>query len=42
MDDRSPLEGDVLLTGSLLVIVRGRDGRPRPGKKVLVRGCGFA
>ena len=26
---------------ALQVIVRGRDGRPRPGKKVLVRGCGF-
>jgi hypothetical protein len=41
MDDWSPLEEDVLLKGSLLVIVRGRDGRPRPGKTVVVRGCGF-
>jgi hypothetical protein len=41
MGDWSPLEDDVLLKGSLLVIVRGRDGRPRSGKRVDVRGCGF-
>jgi hypothetical protein len=41
MEDWSPLEEDVLLKGSLLVIVRGRDGTPRPNKQVLVKGCGF-
>jgi hypothetical protein len=41
MDDWSPLEEDVLLKGSLLVTVRGRDGRPREGKRVVVKGCGF-
>ena len=41
MDDWSPLEEDVLLKGTLQVIVRRRNGHPRPGAKVLVRGCGF-
>jgi hypothetical protein len=42
MGDWSPLEDDVLLTGTLLVRVVGRtDGRPRPGRRVSVRGCGF-
>ena len=41
MEEWSPLEEDVLLKGSLLVIVRGRDGLPREGKKVRVKGCGF-
>lgn len=41
MEEWSPLEEDVLLKGSLLVIVRGRDGRPRPDKRVMVKGCGF-
>lgn len=41
MAEFSPLEDDVLLKGSLLIVVRGRDGQPRPGKQVQVRGCGF-
>jgi hypothetical protein len=41
MNDWSPLDGDVLLKGTLRVLVRGRDGRPRPGKRVVVKGCGF-
>jgi hypothetical protein len=42
MGDWSPLEDDVLLKGSLLVVVRSRrDKRPLPGKRVVVRGCGF-
>jgi hypothetical protein len=42
MNDWSPLEDDVLLTGTLTVVVRGRrDGRPRTGVRVAVRGCGF-
>ena len=41
MDDLSPLEEDVLLKGTLLVIARGHDGRPRPGQRVVVTGCGF-
>lgn len=41
MDDWSPLDEDVWLTGSLLVIVRRPDGRPRPGERVVVRACGF-
>jgi len=41
MEDWSPLEEDVLLKGSLQVIVRGRDGRPRPERRVVVKGCGF-
>jgi len=41
MNDWSPLEVDVLLKGSLLVIVRTRSGRPRVGMTVIVRGCGF-
>jgi len=42
MNDWSPLEDDVLLTGTLTVRVTGRrDRAPRPGVKVAVRGCGF-
>lgn len=41
MDNWPPLGEDVLLKGSLRVIVRTRDGRPRAGKTVVVRGCGF-
>ena len=41
MEEWSPLEEDVLLKGSLLVIVRDREGRPRPDKRVIVKGCGF-
>jgi hypothetical protein len=41
MEEWSPLEEDVLLKGSLLVIVRGRDGRPRAEQRVVVKGCGF-
>src|SRR5687767_8761038 len=37
MNDWSPLEDDVLLTGTLTVVVRGRrDGRPRTGVRVAV------
>jgi hypothetical protein len=39
--DWSPLEDDVLLKGTLTVVVRRRDGRPCPKKWVLLRGCGF-
>jgi hypothetical protein len=43
MNDWSPLEEDVLLKGSLLVLVTSRrDGRPLAGRRVTVRGCGFA
>jgi hypothetical protein len=41
LDEWSALERDVLLKGSILVVVRGRDGSPRAGKQVTVRGCGF-
>jgi hypothetical protein len=42
MDDWSPLKDDVLLKGTLLVIVRGRrDGRPQSGNRVVVKGCVF-
>lgn len=41
MGDWSPLEEDVLLKGTLTVIVRRPDGRPRAGQQVVVRGCGF-
>lgn len=40
-DDWTPLQRDVSLKGSVLVVVRARDGSPRVGKKVIVRGCGF-
>jgi hypothetical protein len=39
--DWSPLEDDVLLKGTLTVVVRRRDGRPRVGWRVLVRACGY-
>lgn len=41
MHDWSPLEDDVLLAGTLTVVVRRRNGRPRAGLRVVVRGCGF-
>jgi hypothetical protein len=42
MSDWSPLEEDVYLKGTLLVRVTSRkDHRPRVGKRVQVRGCGF-
>jgi hypothetical protein len=41
MGDWSPLEDDVLLKGTVTVVVRRRDGRPRAGQRVIVRGCGF-
>ncbi|MGL4424393.1 MAG: hypothetical protein ACRCZF_27305 [Gemmataceae bacterium] len=41
MGDWSPLEDDVLLKGTLTVIVRRRDGRPQVGMQIRVRGCGF-
>jgi hypothetical protein len=41
MGDWSPLEDDVLLTGSLLVFVRDRRGRPLADKQVVIAGCGF-
>ena len=37
----SSLRHEVLLKGSLLVIVTDRDGSPRAGERVTVRGCGF-
>jgi hypothetical protein len=40
-DELSALERDVLLKGSLLIVVRRPDGSPRAGKKVVIRGCGF-
>jgi len=40
-DEWTPLRRDVLLKGSLLVVVRARDGSPLAGKKVTIRGCGF-
>jgi hypothetical protein len=41
MGEWSPLEDDVLLKGTLTVVVRRPDGRPCPGRRVVVRGCGF-
>ncbi|MDY3554383.1 hypothetical protein R5W24_003505 [Gemmata sp. JC717] len=41
MGDNSPLEDDVLLKGTLTVVVRRRDGRPGAGQRVRIRGCGF-
>jgi hypothetical protein len=41
MGDWSPLEDDVLLKGTLTVVVSRRDGRPAAGQEVLVKGCGF-
>src|SRR5262245_20367497 len=49
MDDSFPFDGpfpssfeeDVWLTGRLVVRVLGRDGRPRAGRPVSVRACGF-
>lgn len=41
MENWSPLDDDVLLTGTLLVRVLGRDGQPRAGRRVVIRGCGF-
>ncbi len=40
-DGGTPLQRDVLLRGWLLVVVTARDGSPRAGKKVTIRGCGF-
>jgi hypothetical protein len=37
----SPLDGDVLLKGTLTVVVYDRRGQRRAGERVLVRGCGF-
>jgi hypothetical protein len=41
MGDWSPLEDEILLEGMLNVVVRRRDGRPRLGQRVGIRGCGF-
>ena len=41
MADWSPLEDGVLLKGTLTVVVRRPDGRPRAGWRVVVKGCGF-
>jgi hypothetical protein len=41
MGDWSPLEDDVLLKGTLTVVVRRAAGRPRHGQRVLIRSCGF-
>ncbi|WP_169977469.1 hypothetical protein [Tautonia rosea] len=40
-DAKGPLQRDVLLTGSLLIVVRGQDGSPCAGERVMIRGCGF-
>ena len=40
-DISGPLQRDVLLKGSLHIVVRRPDGSPRPGKKVTIQGCGF-
>ncbi len=40
-EEGTPLRRDVLLKGWLLVVVTDRDGSPRAGMKVRVRGCGF-
>ena len=40
-DDWTPLDRDVLLKGLVSVVVRARDGSPRVGKRVTIRGCGF-
>ena len=39
-DEGTPLQRDVLLKGSLLVVVTDREGSPRAGVKVTIRGCG--
>lgn len=41
MSDWTPLDEDVYLKGTLTVIVRGADGRPRAGQQISIRGCGF-
>lgn len=41
MSDWSPLEEDVLLKGTLTVLVLSRSGRPCSGQEVVIRGCGF-
>jgi len=41
MHDWSPLERDVLLKGTLTVIVSDADGKPCPRRRVTIRGCGF-
>ena len=40
-EEGTPLQRDVLLKGWLLVVVQARDGFPRAGMEVRVRGCGF-
>ena len=40
-EEGTPLRRDVLLKGWLLVVVTDRDGCPRAGEKVTIRGCGF-
>jgi hypothetical protein len=42
MHDWSPLERDVLLKGTLTVIVRRADGAPCRNQRITIRGCGFA
>jgi hypothetical protein len=41
MRDDSPLDDDILLRGTLTVVVRRRNGLPSIGRMVTVRGCGF-
>jgi hypothetical protein len=42
MSDFSPFEEDVWLKGTLVVRVISRaDGRPRVGRTVSVRACGY-
>ena len=40
-DEGDSLQRDVLLKGWISVVVRDRDGSPRVGKTVKIRGCGF-
>lgn len=40
-DDWSLPQEDVLLKGTLTVVVRDRDGGVRAGQRVALRGCGF-
>jgi hypothetical protein len=41
MDDFCPLEDDVWLKGTLIIRAVSRKGQPQPGKRVMVRACGF-
>jgi hypothetical protein len=42
MSEFSPLENDVWLKGTLVIQAIGRsDRQPQPGKRVLVKACGY-